>query len=233
LIASHFDQTDMVQKLVTAMVTALPDLMREYVSLSAVDRSRAEAIEALITRSFQGLRRLGMLDEIGLFYRRLAESLNASVDPDKGETQSNRLLLRIAAGWYFLGQQEAAREITSKVLLRLTDAASLDPPTARLLCGYLDAVGHAPAEEAIDRVLGAFAMNRGTEPQIANVAPSLTTDSHFSISHLDVVEAAVMSLVNADISLTAETRRWLDEDELFVRNRIHQEMRAAEEGTLA
>lgn len=233
VIAAHFDQIDLVQKLVNMLGTVLPELVHEYISLTIADRSQVEAIETLISQSFQGMRRLGMRDEMGLLYRQLEESLSASADLGTGEHQPNRLLLRIAAGWYFFGQKEAARDITGKVLLRLTGEARLDPPTARLLCGYLDAVGHAPVEEAIGQFLEVFAMNKGTVPKIANVSTSLTTDSHFSILHLEVVETAVMSLVSEGVSLTAETRRWLDEDEFLVRDRIHREMRAAEEWGVA
>ncbi|MDA9857441.1 hypothetical protein N9D23_04920 [Rubripirellula sp.] len=229
VIAAHFDLIDLVQKLVDMLGTVLPELVHEYISLTVADRSQVEAIETLISQSFQGMRRLGMRDEMGLLYRQLEESLSTHADLGKGEDQPNRLLLRIAAGWYFFGQKEAARAITGKVLIRLTGEARLDPPTARLLCGYLDAVGHAPVEEAIGQFLEVFAMNKGTVPKIANVSTSLTTDSHFSILHLEVVETAVMSLVSEGVSLTAETRRWLDEDEFLVRDRIHREMRVAEE----
>ena len=229
VIAAHFDQTELVQKLVDMLGAVLPGLVYEYISLTVADRSQAEAIEALLSQSFQGMRRLGMREKMGLLYQQLEESLSASTDLGQGGHQPNRLLLRIAAGWYFFGQKEAARDITGEVLRRLRGEAKLDPPTAHLLCGYLDAVGHAPVEEAISQVLEVFAMNRGTVPKMANVSTSLTTDTHFSILHLEVVETAVMSLVSDGVSLTAETRRWLDEDEFLVRDRIHREMRAAEE----
>ena len=53
-----------------------------------------------------------------------------------------------------------------------------------------------------------------------------TTSTHFLLSELDVVEATVLALVSDEASLSPASRRWLDEDELLVRRRIHRDMRA-------
>ena len=51
--------------------------------------------------------------------------------------------------------------------------------------------------------------------------------THFSLFHLDVVEATVLALVSEEFTLNSESRRWLDEDEFLVRRRIHRDVRAA------
>jgi hypothetical protein len=53
----------------------------------------------------------------------------------------------------------------------------------------------------------------------------LATSSHFSLAQLDIVEAAVLTLVSDEFILSQETRRWLEEDELLVRRRIHRDVR--------
>jgi len=42
-----------------------------------------------------------------------------------------------------------------------------------------------------------------------------------------VIEAAVLALVHEDFLVDSGSRRWLDEDEFAVRQRIHADMRAA------
>ncbi len=227
LIAAHYGHLDRVQGLVDVLESSLPALIQQYLELSLTDRQQTEAIETLLSQSFRGMRRLGMRDEIGRIYGRIAERLAATGGSKQDTIRSDRLLLSVAGGWYFFGQLDAARDLSQRIFQRLRGEAKLDPATTRLLCAYLEAVSSAPVEEAIQRVLEVFATDRGGATTIANVASSLTTDSHFSISHLGVVEAAVMSLLSDDYSLSAETRRWLDEDEYLVRRRIHRDTQQA------
>jgi cellulose synthase operon protein C len=61
--------------------------------------------------------------------------------------------------------------------------------------------------------------------KLDHVNDALTTKSHFSLAQLGVIEAVVLAVVDANFSLGATARRWLDEDEYSVRRRIHRDLR--------
>jgi hypothetical protein len=63
--------------------------------------------------------------------------------------------------------------------------------------------------------------------KVTGVHDAYTTNSHYSLSSLDVIEAAILALVTDDFKVSPEARRWLDDDEFLVRRRIHRTMRAA------
>jgi hypothetical protein len=44
---------------------------------------------------------------------------------------------------------------------------------------------------------------------------------------LDFIEAIVLTLVSDDFTLGESGRRWLEDDEYFVRRRIHRDVRSA------
>jgi hypothetical protein len=81
-------------------------------------------------------------------------------------------------------------------------------------------LGQAPAERALGRYEELFR-------QLGGVLDAFTTNSHYSLSRLDVVEALVLALVGEDFRLDPVARRWLDEDEYRVRRRIHRDVREA------
>ncbi|MEM8668551.1 MAG: hypothetical protein AAGG48_13615 [Planctomycetota bacterium] len=228
LVAAHFGRVDLVQSLVEVMDQSLPELVHQYCTLSPTDRQQTEAIERLLNQSFRGMRRLGMREQIERIYTRVAELIESTSESNGGQ-QSDRLLLSLAAGWFFFGQSEPARNITQNMMNRLQGESHLDPINTRLLCAYIEAVANAPAEEAVRLVRDVFFVDDRSIPKIANVAKSLSTDSHYSISHLDIVEAAVLALLSEDVALSSESRRWLDQDEYLVRQKIHRDMRLAVE----
>ena len=80
-------------------------------------------------------------------------------------------------------------------------------------------MGQAPVEAAQKRLEELFHRLQG-------VNDTYTTGSHYSLSQLDVVEAVVLSVVNEDSAMGADARRWLDDDELIVRRRIHRDFHA-------
>jgi hypothetical protein len=50
------------------------------------------------------------------------------------------------------------------------------------------------------------------------------TNSHFALSPLVLIDAMVRAAVNEDFSLAPAARRWLDEDELRVRQRMKHDL---------
>jgi hypothetical protein len=63
--------------------------------------------------------------------------------------------------------------------------------------------------------------------RLRGVSDSHTTNTHYSLARLQVVEAAVRAVVTDDFALGPAARRWLDDDEYRVRRRVHRDVRAA------
>jgi hypothetical protein len=98
------------------------------------------------------------------------------------------LLLRVAAGWYFLGRDRQAGPIldAARGVLLGNDL----PPRSQttLACAYSEAVGQAPADAARKRLDEVFRRLRG-------IKDTYTTSSHFSVAQLDVVESVVLAII--------------------------------------
>ena len=56
---------------------------------------------------------------------------------------------------------------------------------------------------------------------------TMTSNNYYSVFHLSVTEAIVLTLATDDFALGPTARRWLDDDEYLVRRRIHRDVRAA------
>ena len=240
--AAHFGRINDVQDYVDELTAALPVIVQDYLELetqvTADNKEKSEAIETLLTQSFRGLRKLGMRDAIGSLYGKVASLIDESAKKSRKPARSNkggdtdasrsqRLLLCVAGGWYYFGDEEGARRIADKVWTTLTSTDLPSVQQKHLACAYLAAVSQAPVDEALQRVTQVFSLDKKGNRCVPGISDNMTTSSHFSISQLDLIESAVMSLISDDFSLNAEARRWLDEDEFLVRSRIHQDVRAA------
>jgi hypothetical protein len=121
-------------------------------------------------------------------------------------------------GWFYVGRDEQAIAALDDARARLFTAFLSPRDQTNLTCAYLDALGYAPARLALGRVEEIFQRLHGVSDQ-------LSTNSHYSLSRLLVVEAAVLAVVNEDFALGPAVRRWLDDDEFRVRQRIHRDMK--------
>jgi hypothetical protein len=150
---------------------------------------------------------------------------NPRLEGGKGTPTANaarlqRMLLQVAAGWFFFGQDDRARPILDKARALLFKGDLIPVEQTALACAYVTTLGQAPMDLALPRIIELFRKLKG-------VFDTFTTHSHFSLSRLNVVEAVVFALVNDDFTIAPEARRWLDDDEFLVRRRIHREVRAA------
>ncbi|MFT5525671.1 MAG: hypothetical protein ACI9HK_003641 [Pirellulaceae bacterium] len=236
-IAAHFGRSDSVFAFVQSFEESLPQIVHEYLTIEFVhDRSQKEKvdmIESLFNQSFRGLRKLGMRDEIGRLYGKVHDLVKNRKNQSQGGGNTNkpgldsarpmRLLLCVAAGWFYFGNDDLGLEITKEVHDLLFKAELSPIEQKNLACAYVTAIGQAPADEALARIEELFKPKKS----LKKIEDGMTTISHFSISQIDLIEATVLALVSDDFSLNAETRRWLDEDEFLVRRRIHHDMLAA------
>ena len=191
-----------------------------------------ENLESLLGHSFRSLRKLGLRDEVGRLLERLTEQIDrhpafkthrpgSNTPAREGERQ--RLLLQIAAGWFYFGQEQRARPLLDTARDLLHSGQLVPVEQASLACAYVTTLGQAPIELALARVMELFRKLEG-------VHDTFTTSTHFSLSRLDVVEAMLLALVSDDFTIGPEAKRLLDDDEYLVRRRIHRDVRRAMEG---
>jgi hypothetical protein len=196
----------------------------------------AAVFESLAELSFRRLRRLGLSERIDQLLARVAERIlpapwGRSSRPlaELLSAEGWRGLLHVAGGWFGAGQEDQAFFVLDQVRYilihgRITPHQLLDgrlPPKeqVRLACAYATALGQAPLKEALRRLEQLFA-------ELARIHFKHTTNSHYSLALLDVVETVVRAVADDDFAVEAGVRRWLDEDEYLVRRRIHRDLRA-------
>jgi hypothetical protein len=245
--AAHFDQREAVQAFVERFETSLPSIIDAYLNLqvqySADKHERLVAIELLFQQSLRGLRKLGLRDEIGRIFAQIVKlvrgeaptaatpSRKAGRPTHADPTRGAKLLLTVAGGWYFFGQHEEARPIVEEVRRQLFTGELTPAVKANLASAYVAAVGQAPLEIALPLLRELYARDGQTnKPVLHGVADAFATSTHYSLSQLRIVEATVLTLISDEHVLSAETRRWLEEDEFLVRRRIHRDVRQATEG---
>jgi hypothetical protein len=225
-LAAHFDRAGDVQVFV--------DHFDELLEPGAKDTPPVENLVGLLSQSVRGLRKLGRREEVGALLDRMELLLRSDPtlqDPKalaNARGKSLALLLKLAEGKFFFGQEEQARAIldqTRETLLRrdllASSAASVSAvPQKEVACAYLSALGQAPMDLALARVMELFRRLEG-------IGDSFTTTTHYSLSRLEVVEAVVLALASDDFAMDRDARRWLDDDEFLVRRRIHRDVREA------
>jgi hypothetical protein len=226
-LAAHFDQAGHVQ----AFVAHLHQLLEAPAGTGSLND-----FQPLLEQCFRGLRKLGMREEIGRLFARMAELVlqgrqgkDASPfaftavkqSPAAGEwCKVLQLLLPIAAGWFYFGQEAWARHIVDEGRDLLLDGDLLPWQQTPLACAYARTLGQAPLELALPRSAELLR-------KIERVQDAFVTNSHYSLSRLRLVEAVVLALAGDDFALDRASRRWLDEDEYLVRRRVHRDVRAA------
>ena len=219
-LAAHYDQAAHVRGFVAALV----GLIEESGEGSAV------AIEPVLRQSFRGLRKLGMRDEVARLLDRTAAAILRDVpvaDPSARtgpRSQSHgrrlRLLLHVASGWSESGEAARAWPILDEARALLFEGDLMPVDQTALACGYVRALGLTPVGSAVPRVAELF-------ETLGRITDTFTTNSHYSLSKLDLFEAIAATLAGDDFLLGEAGRRWLEDDEYLVRRRIHRDVRAA------
>ena len=186
-----------------------------------------QPFESLLAESMRGMRKLGMREPIS----RLLATMDGIVERlrqrqpkrpanDKTPDELLKLRLQIAAGWFYFGHDASAWPILDTVRELLFRNELISNHQTKLACAYIAALAQAPVEQALERYRELFAGLRG-------ITDSFTTNSHYSLSQLDVVEALVLAIASDDFTPDKAGRKWMDDDEFLIRRRIHRDMRAA------
>jgi hypothetical protein len=225
--AGHFGRTGQVQQFVSFFVKLI----------KTSDRLPLPYIGRLAGQSLRSLRRLGLLSELQTLLTVLEAAVLggkslASVKQLTGPawTHSVQILLYLAGAWLQGDTPEKATPILDegrRYLFRDERGASPERP---LPIDYMKvAVAYATALGQTDPL---FSLPRFDEffGRLDKIPNSMTSSKHYSLLHLNLVEAVVLAVASDELAIGPEARRWLDEDEYLVRRRIHADMDAARSG---
>lgn len=201
-IAGHFGRTTLVKQLVAQIGSAIKELGAEGVT----------EIGQMLVAGVRSLRRVGLRDEAGELLSRASTVL-------KGEdTKTLEARLGLASGFAYLGAFAQAQPIVDEVLARLGRESGLNPSDRmKLSRAAARAMSHASTDVALAGLLRLAG-------QLPFTTDSFNTNSHFSLSMVDLADALVLGHVGDDLTLNETTRRFLDEDEYLVRRRVHRDV---------
>ncbi|MFO0977445.1 MAG: hypothetical protein U0996_13675 [Planctomycetaceae bacterium] len=215
-IGAHYDQTGAVQDCFTGM-------SRLLVSLTSADVTTLEALESLLSHSFRSLRKLGMKNEISFLLDAMSRIVRDSRKGVATDTERLRILLQMAGAWFYFGQDRGWKDIDVARELLLGGSLMQEGHVGAkkqtdLAISYISAVGQAPLQEAIERLQDLF-------QHLTGVRDGQTVSSHYSLKHLDIVEALVQTIISDGFTMDRNSQRWLDEEEFLIRRRIHRDVR--------
>ncbi len=215
-LAAHFSRTVVVQ----TFVAYFKDLLA-----AQAGKAESHALAAVAGESFRGLRKLGMRDEIDQLLRHLASALLQGKDLAAYRRRSSWAelldsMLHVAAGWFYFGKDEEARPVLEEARRQLLQEALPPRQQTRLALTYAATLGQAPPELALAGIEELFR-------KLDGIHDTFTTNSHFSLSQLDFIQAVVLAVATEDFAVGGLARHWLEDDEFLVRRRIHRDMSAA------
>jgi hypothetical protein len=217
-VAAHFDRLEHVQPLVSRVQALLE---------SQDPQSAVAAINELAGSGLRGLRKLGMRDQIEHLLRVMtnvglggkdAKALKAK-ELAALPTPTLRVLLHVAAGWYYFSRPDQAEPVMQAARSQLLQEQPDPKEKTKLAAAYAATLGQAPQELAQKRLEEIFA-------KVVGIKDTFTTGRHYYKLHLDVVEAVVLAVVSDDFTMGSQARRWLDDDEFLARRRIHRDLKA-------
>jgi hypothetical protein len=213
-VAAHFGRLDAVQALMTRFRQLLRE-ERESSSLIGFDR--------VIEQCLRGLRKVGLRDEIQELLALMSDAVLKGRDPATltAERDAGPLLctqLPIAAGWYEFGRDSLAELIFQAARTLLLRKELVPTEHLKLACAYAQALGAAPIAIAQERLEELF-------ERLEGIPNTSSYGNYYSPSQIKFVESVVLAVVSDDFTQGAQARRWLDEDEYLVRQRIHGDVR--------
>jgi cellulose synthase operon protein C len=211
-VAAHFGRLDAVQALMARFRQLLRE-ERESPSTIGFDR--------VIEQCLRGLRKLGLRDEIEELLALMSDAVlkgrNAgSLLTEKDAGPLVRTLLPIAAGWYDFGRDSQAEPIfqAARTLLLRKELA----PTEHLAlaCAYANTLGAVPITIAQERLEELF-------ERLEGIPNTSSYGNYYSPAQIKFIESVVLAVAGDDFTQGSQERRWLDEDEYLVRQRIHSD----------
>jgi hypothetical protein len=214
----HFDLREMAPPLLLQL--------SQRIAAAPGDKATFEALDRALAKSFQGLRKLGMRDELAALLASASEGLRTTLASAEAEPHQLRVLLALAGAGLALGQQDGWKDVDRAREKLLTDDVGEEGHVAAahqtlLAVSYLHAVGQAPLTQALGRFREFFELTSGIRDH------ALTVTSHYSLKQLDVVESLIQTITNDQFTMDRSAKAWLDDEEFLIRRRIHRDVRQA------
>jgi hypothetical protein len=181
-------------------------LLRELHGVLTALPAPAEAAPGL-AGALRSLRRVGLLDAA----QELLHALDARL---AGSPVLARL--PVAAGYASLGHLDRARPILAEARQVLAGAPAM-PQRLELLRALAITLGHTPINEALPALAELSKL-------LAGITDSFNTNSHYCFSVVHAMESLLGGLASADLALGELGRRFLEDDELLVRRRLHRDL---------
>ena len=214
-IAAHYDEQQHAEDFLSRL--------HALITATSNDVETLKTLEQMLSRTFTSLRRLGMRDEAALLLERMTDCVRTTnrveIEPDR-----LRVLLQLAGGWFYFGSDRGWPDIdTAREMLLFDDNESVGQIGSQirtnLAVSYIQAVGNAPLEQAMDRLMELFT-------QLEGIHDAATVNTHYSLKQLDIVDALIATIVSDSFTADKESQRWLDDEEFLIRRRIHKDLRA-------
>ncbi len=218
-VAAHFDIVEQIGPLVERFKILLRSQKGE---------EGVRGLESLADQCLRGLRKLGLREQIDALLTQLCEVVlgtdnlqNLDLEEIPRTPEALRTLLHVAGCWYYFGrfrEAEGILQVLRGTLYKDQRLAERPRELASIVCAYAKALGQAPGAVAQKRLDELF-------EKLPGIRGRASTSSHYNLLQLGVVEAVVLAIVHEDLLLGSSARRWLDEDEYLVRQRIHRDFR--------
>jgi cellulose synthase operon protein C len=220
--AAHYDNKELVRSLFQRSIAMLKD---------RTPKERYEVINKVSRECFRSFRKLGLNEEAETYLNALTTILldgkslfQLKVASENAWVDALVSLVGLAEGWLSLNEAAKAEpylDQAREILIQGQPVATKTLPVlqvVQLTQAYLTALGQAPVETSLPRIEELFA-------RLERLPNSLTTSTHYSKLHLNVIEALVRSLISENFQGWALAARFREDDEYILRHRLHADTR--------
>jgi hypothetical protein len=220
LLAAHFNQVALAKELFLRLSNHLKKLNPANLYTSAQKIARSVV---------RGLRKLGLREELKKFIEQVYTQLvpkgdlaQARVSSGKDWPDALTALLAIAEAWEAMNLREQALPIFQEARNYLFDEKSAAQALKYTLVArsYVAALSQLPAAKMFERIAELFS-------RLAPLPNTQTPSPFYSRLHLLILEETIRTLIGENQAISPEVRRWLEDDEFLVRQRIHRDMQKA------
>ncbi|HEY2784880.1 MAG TPA: hypothetical protein VGJ05_07890 [Fimbriiglobus sp.] len=230
--AGHFGRNELATKLIDRFLT--------LVAAQKTPKQKFKLISAAAGQGLRSLRKLGQKDLIDRMLQRLLAEITGGDPLDRLRPRYVKdqslwfdclaALLRVAGGWLTFGLTDRAEPIIelarAELLSRRMAKTTTDISSVVLARSYVSALGQSPAPFGLPRLQEIL---RDMPPD--RILNSYTSAPIYSRTHFSVIEDVVLALTGDDFAIGPTGKKWLDEDEYLVRQRVHADVRRLLKGT--
>lgn len=217
LVAGHYDQKSIAEGFLHTL-RAFCEKHEEF--------WRVKTLNHVLVACLRSLRKFGMREGLRELVASMCDTILKGKEllPARERLKTRwaevlSTLAHLAAGWFGLGRNEDAWPLLDEARnVLLTQPELIYRDRTPLACNYAAALGQGPLDVALDRIEELF-------NELGRLVDPFETNTHYSLSQMDVVEAVVLAIVSDDFARGQTARRWLDDDEYMVRRRIHRDVR--------